>query len=322
MGLSDLKRMTTPRTEPKRNETSNNTAYRSGGGGPAPTDPKTRNAALHRSPKSPIEVALDRADARKIADRAAVTMKDVERMRAQAQEADEELRIRLAEMNKTATDLTRRLDYTYYGLLEKVGNLVATAQNFQSLNRQTAGLMENFEKESRVLEADIRRRTRNFREGFRAREAREDLERRGFRAKARATDLSVRLDAAKLVVEEWERREVVGLMRWGRFCRTLGYCFTVMIVVVLVAVAIKEWRGVGDPVRIGLGIPRVGHANQSLGLDKNVLREIDVPDDVREVLSGIEERQWRIRRQDTAKGGKPSREGDEKDKRLRALGEL
>jgi len=220
-----------------------------------------------------------------------LTAKDVKRVEREQEDADEELRERLADISETNTDITRRLDYTYYALLEKVGNLVATIQSFQSLSTQSRHLIENFATETGKLDQDIKRRANVFRSGFNDREKRvADLQARSKEASAKTQDLGRRLENARVIVENWEKCENDKARKWGRVCVTAGWMFISLFVLLVVMVVARGWWLPGDPVRAGLKIPRGGSNNESLALGKEQLRRIEVPPEVREVLEGIEQR--------------------------------
>jgi hypothetical protein len=114
---------------------------------------------------------LDRAEAKKVADRAAVTQKDVEKLRNITAEAEKELYGRLAAVNNTSVDITRRLDYTYYNLSEKVGNLVAIVKSFHSLSSQTKDMIDTFAGEASMLERDVKIKVERLRTTFDERKA-------------------------------------------------------------------------------------------------------------------------------------------------------
>src|SRR2546423_948377 len=158
--------------------------------------------------KSPIENALDRAYEKKLARMASITQKDVDRMKARSTEAEDELRGRLDDLGQIAMDITRRLDYTYYSLLERIGSLVSTIHSFQSLSTQSQALLNGFEMEAELLDKDIKRRIGKFKEGFYEREVRvAGLEQRGKIAGNKAMQLGQRLESARIIVEDWEKRE-------------------------------------------------------------------------------------------------------------------
>ena len=276
-----------------------------------------------RVAKSPIENALDRAYEKKLAKMASITQKDVDRMNEQCAEAEEELRGRLDDLGQMATDMTRRLDYTYYSLLERIGGLVSTIQSFQSLSTQSRALVEGFEREGDYLEADIKRRIETFWEGFDERDVRvADLEQRGKKAGSKAAQLGQRLESARIIVEEWEKRESVATtararMWVGTWCAFIGLIGFIMMIVVW-----KEWSSGSDPVRSALGVPTRGNLNKSLMIDEEVLHEKQIPEDVKSILYGIESRRNKRGPTWTLPALVPVQTAEDDDKRLRALDEL
>ena len=122
--------------------------------------------------KTPIELDLERADRVKRQRKLTVTQSIITAKDKEMEEAEEEMRLRVADINRTGLEITRRLDYGYYNLLEKVGNLVATIQSFQQLAAQSKQLISNFEVETGKVDQDMGRRIGGFHESFQGREER------------------------------------------------------------------------------------------------------------------------------------------------------
>ncbi len=237
-----------------------------------------------------------------MASRAAVSQKDVDKIRRTNAEAEEELHTRLATVNKTSMDITRRLDYTYYNLLEKVGNLVAIVQSFHSLSSQTKNLIDSFAKEASMLETDVKTKVETSKTSFDEREVRvRRLEERGARANAKARDLGARLENARQQVEAWEKKEGAERRRRSWFWRSTWTVLSVVLVVIFLGLTWRKWQSEAAIVRMALmdGNGRFEHRNQSQLLDGNAVKRMDVPGDVKSILSGVAERKSR-------RVGKPS----------------
>jgi hypothetical protein len=219
--------------------------------------------------------------------------------------------------------MTRRLDYTYYSLLERIGSLVSTIHSFQSLATQSRVLVEGFEKEAEHLDTDIKRRIGKFRDGFDERESRvADLEQRGTKAGNKAVQLGKRLEIARIIVEDWQKKESEAVRArarmWKRiWCTCIGVLGFIMMLVVW-----KEWSSGADAVRAGLGAPQRGSLNKTLMIDADVLREKQIPEDVKSILVGIETRRSNRGSTWTLPALVPVQTAEDDDKRLRALDEL
>jgi hypothetical protein len=287
------------------------------------SDPRRR---LQPRKRSEVEILLDQAEARKMANRAAVSQKGVDKIRNINAEAEEELHRRLVAVNKTSVDITRRLDYTYYNLLEKVGNLVAIVQSFHSLSSQTKNLIHDFAKDASMLEKDVRTKVEIFKTSFDDREVRvRQLEERGARANAKAQDLGARLEKAQQRVEAWEKKEGVERRRRSWFWRSTWTFVLLGLVAVFFGLTWRGWKSEVEIVRMALmhDGATAGVLNQSLFLDGDALERMQVPSDVKSILSGVAERRSRP-------GGEPSltevmtepTSHLKKDDRLRVLDEL
>ena len=279
-GGSELKRITSPRTGHIMNSRDHLRRR-------ATSDPRTSLPIR----KSSTEILLDKADARKMANRAALTPDDIANLKRAQDAADTELHNRLADLDNTSTELSRRLDYTYYELLSKVNNLKGTVESFQNLSTQSDHLITNFEHETSKLSDDVTRRVARFRSGFKDRQTRvSDLETRSNLASQKAKDLNRRLENARTIIVNWEKREVASKQKWGRFWLILWWTVIPLTVVIMVLVTARLWWFGGDPVAAALDLHHKGSRNRSLGLDREIARNVDVPVEVREVLEGIAER--------------------------------
>lgn len=237
------------------------------GGRYDPQQVRVTTASDSPRPKTSLELTLERADEIRIARRLHVKKEDIIKRDAELAAAEEEMRARIASITAKGVEITRRLDYGYYNLLETVGSLVAIITSFQSLSRQSEQLITNFDKETRRLDADTRKRVEAFKTGFETRSQKADaLAERGHRASAKAEDLSTRLENARLIVQNWERREDQVKKVWGRVFGVVWWT-TIAVVVLVVAVVLgKEWWFHGDPVKAGLGAHSEGSWNRSLRL--------------------------------------------------------
>ncbi|EXJ56802.1 hypothetical protein A1O7_07146 [Cladophialophora yegresii CBS 114405] len=315
---------------------------------PASRDSLSRSAAQPPlRPKTSLEEALERGHAARIARRIHVKKSDILRRDQELQAGEEELCSRVSEINATGVEITRRLDYGYYNLLEKVGNLVSMIGSFQSLAQQSGTLISNFDRENCRISEDTRRRLVSFRHGFDAQQARaQKLAERGTRASARATELSARLEAARLKVEEWENREEKSRRAWDRVWGLCWWTIACVVILVVAAVIGKEWYFRGDPVKAGLRQHGEGSWNKSLRLggggeaERRVLlswdREVvapNVPEDVKQILAGIAERNFQRKKafpevpagmheSDSYSESAEKEKTSEEDPRLRKLDEL
>ncbi|KAI1626668.1 hypothetical protein EDD37DRAFT_620270 [Exophiala viscosa] len=268
-------------------------------------DPRLRAVSdPHRPPPQPrpktsFEQALERGDQARVARRIHVRREDIVRRDAEIAAAEEEMREHLADISSKGVEITRRLDYGYYNLLETVGNLMATITSFQSLSKQTGQLITNFDKETQRLDAETRKRVGGFKKGFAERERKaQALTERGRKASEKAEHLSVRLENARMIVENWERREDQVRKVWDRVFKIVWSTSISILVLVALVVLGKEWWFRGDPVKAGLRAHSEGSWNKSLRLgtsagehERVMLDEnVHLPKDVKDLLQGIAER--------------------------------
>jgi hypothetical protein len=238
-------------------------------------------------PQTWIELALDKVDAKKELERLNPKPADVERKQNELANGQAELRDRLADVGRQSGEIGRRLEYTYYALLEKLGSLVGTIHSFQSLSEQSRQLIKNFESETSKLDEDIQRRVSKFGSTFEERDVRvAEMEERSMKAGRKAQELQTRLQNVRTIIENWEKREDAAVKKWFRVWGFVFWGSVIVFMLIISIVAYKESWFRGDPVLAGLGAGPVRidtrPGNHSLAMN--------IPEDVRTILDGIEEK--------------------------------
>ncbi|KAJ5131674.1 hypothetical protein N7448_005832 [Penicillium atrosanguineum] len=169
------------------------------------------------------------------------SMDDLELVKKRRKQGEEYLRSALSSIGSQATDVTRRLDYTYYNLLEKITALNSTIASFQDLSDSASKLLSDFERETAGLDQEIRKQINDLK-GFEPQIQKVDaLEERMKRGRERVEDLGSRLDAVRAQTDSWEQRE----SEWqSRVSRRLRIFWTVMgsaFLVLVLALVIQNW---------------------------------------------------------------------------------
>lgn len=254
---------------------------------------KTNSTPVRRAQqyqRSHVEVLLDEAEARKMAIRATASQKDIDKIHLMNAEAEEELQRRLTAVNKTSVDITRRLDYTYYNLLEKVGDTLAIVQSFQALSSQTKEMTDHFTREASMLESDVKRKVETLKKTFDEREMRvKQLEERGSRAHTKAQELGARLENARSRLEAWEKKEGEEKRRRSWFWRSTWTVVALILVLIFFGLTWREWLSEIAIVRMVLtdNGGNLGVLNQSLFADTGGVSRMEVLGDVKSILSGF-----------------------------------
>ncbi|KAJ0416195.1 hypothetical protein BJY00DRAFT_304297 [Aspergillus carlsbadensis] len=171
------------------------------------------------------------------------SMGDLQRVRDQRSKGEEYLRSALSVIGTLATDITRRLDYTYYGLLEKVAALNLTIVSFQELSDSTSKLFDGFQRETTGLQQDIRKQVADLNEFRPQMQKIEALEERMKASKTRAKTLGNRLEAMRTEIEKWDKKEMEWQMRTNQRLRIFWGFVTAVILAILVAIVIQHWPG-------------------------------------------------------------------------------
>lgn len=151
------------------------------------------------------------------------------------------LRATLSSIGTLATDITRRLDYTYYNLLERYSTLHAIIDSFQELVNSGSALYDDFQRETRNMDHEYRKQLEEFK-GFEPQVRKiEALEKRMNAGRAKFEELGNRLNAVREEIEGWERREGEWQARVSRRLRIMWAVMGTAIVVLIIAIIVQSW---------------------------------------------------------------------------------
>jgi hypothetical protein len=118
-----------------------------------------------------------------------------------------ELRNALLELNALSNNTTRRLDNTYYSVLEKLSILQSTITSMKELASMTRRLNEEFSTEAEGVITDVKMQLDGF-EGFEDQEQRiTSLAERVQKGRKRIGVLAGRVEAVRSRVDGWEEAE-------------------------------------------------------------------------------------------------------------------
>ncbi|KAJ5684843.1 uncharacterized protein N7477_001188 [Penicillium maclennaniae] len=172
------------------------------------------------------------------------SMEDLELVRKRRKQGEEYLRSALSSIGTQATDVTRRLDYTYYNLLEKITALNSTIGSFQDLSESASTLLSDFERETAGLDQEVRKQINDLK-GFKPQIQMADaLEERMKRGGKRVEDLGSRLDAVRGQIDSWERRESEWQSRVSRRLRIFWAGLGSALLVLVLAIVIQNWPAI------------------------------------------------------------------------------
>ncbi|KAJ5212742.1 uncharacterized protein N7498_004388 [Penicillium cinerascens] len=174
------------------------------------------------------------------------SMEDLEQVRKQRKQGEEYLRSALSSIGSLATDVTRRLDYTYYNLLEKITALNSTIGSFQDLSETASALLNDFERETAGLDQEVRKQINDLK-GFEPQVQKADaLEERMKRGRERVEDLGRRLDAVRREIDSWEQRESEWQSRISRRLRIISAVMGSAFLVLVLAIVLQNWPAIAS----------------------------------------------------------------------------
>ncbi|EYE93811.1 uncharacterized protein EURHEDRAFT_459340 [Aspergillus ruber CBS 135680] len=166
---------------------------------------------------------------------------DLEQVTSRRKQAEEYLRSALVSIGTLATDTTRRLDYTYYNLLEKITALNTTISSFQGLADSTSTIFNEFEREVAGMYQEINRQVGELGEFQPQLEKVEALEERMKRSREKAEALEGRLEKMKDEVSRWEKKEVEWQSRVNRRLRIFWGVVMAAMLALVIAVVVQNW---------------------------------------------------------------------------------
>ncbi|PYH44788.1 uncharacterized protein BP01DRAFT_273282, partial [Aspergillus saccharolyticus JOP 1030-1] len=165
---------------------------------------------------------------------------DLEQVRGRRKYGEEYLRSALSLIGKLATDITRRLDYTYYNLLEKVAALDATLFSFQELLGSTSSLFADFKRETSGLDQEIRKQIGELQDFEPQLIRMKSLEDRMKMGRTKAQALNDRLENMRTEIECWEKKEKDYQDRMNRRFRVFWTFVAAGVLAALLAVAVQH----------------------------------------------------------------------------------
>ncbi|RAL01474.1 uncharacterized protein BO80DRAFT_501762 [Aspergillus ibericus CBS 121593] len=175
------------------------------------------------------------------------SMEDLEQVRSKRKQGEQFLRSALSLIGTLATDITRRLDYTYYNLLEKIAALNSTIASFQELSNSTTALFDDFQRETSGLDQEIRKQMGELKEFQPQLERMKALEDRMKTGRKRAEGLDNRLETMRREIDRWDKKEMEWQSRVNRRLRIFWTVILAGILAVVLAVAIQNWPTVMAP---------------------------------------------------------------------------
>ena len=155
-------------------------------------------------------------------------------------------------LNALSNNMTRRLDNTYYSILEKLSMLQSTISSLKELANMTRTLKTDFKAESDEVVSDVTAQLDTF-SGFSEQERRiRALQERIKKGREKIKVLASRVDVVKERVEGWERAEGAWQDKTRRRLRIMWILMSVVVAVLLALVVFQY-----TPARThGLGVSK------------------------------------------------------------------
>ncbi|KAI9846450.1 MAG: hypothetical protein M1838_001275 [Thelocarpon superellum] len=185
---------------------------------------------------------------------------------------NQELSASLAQLNSLSNKTTRRLDDTYYAILEKLSGLESCISSLREISRLTSQLRSEFDIDASELETEVRTQLHDF-EGFKKQEESVlGLEARVKAGRAKAAALVDRLQQVRARVDGFERKELEWQARASRRLQMLWAIIATGVFIYFALMILHYTRNHAYQLDIS-----IDHPNGSMGL-QDLLAELSSSD--------------------------------------------
>lgn len=173
---------------------------------------------------------------------------DVAKAKRDNAKREEELRASLKSVEEIGMRSTRKLDDTYYDILEKASILRSTVASLQQLADESKRMHSSFQEETTKLERETTQNVRSFSNFDEQEKTINDLVSRLQDSRAKTDHLNDRLESARLRVEAYEERDnAKQANRRAKWHMAWLSLFGVAVVIIAILV-LKNRETVGDAV--------------------------------------------------------------------------
>ncbi|KAK2741791.1 hypothetical protein FQN57_005535 [Myotisia sp. PD_48] len=173
-----------------------------------------------------------------------ISPEDVDQLRGQRLREEQAHCDSLSTIASSSHDLSRRLDESYYNLLDQVSTIRSAIRSLQELTSLTNNLHTEFDKNASSILHDGARHKSRFNNFDNQVQLIDNLETRMHAGKKKAFSLETRLDTVRQRIQAWDQRE----RDWqARVSRRLNILWTIMGAVILMGAV----AGLVDTFRSG-----------------------------------------------------------------------
>lgn len=185
-------------------------------------------------PEHQLSLQVQNADVPK---KRLIKAEDVTRERNRRERRQEDVSEALNALSRDAHTATRKLDDTYYSLLEKLVSLKATLASLQQLSTQAKSSKDEFGQDAEALRREVKGQIDGF-GGYKTQEKNvDDLVSRLKYGKEKAAGLEARLETCRGRLEKWERKEQeqrkLSNRRWALTWAGLALVLAIVITVLV-----------------------------------------------------------------------------------------
>jgi hypothetical protein len=174
----------------------------------------------------------------------------------------------LLDLGEFSMDASRRLDETYYSVLEKMSVLQTSIIGLKELALRSQRIPEDFQRDTASLASEIRTQISSFNQ-FEQQSARIDaLQERIEKGRAKVETLSKRVDVVGDRVEGWEKADKEWQERTRKRLKVIWTIMSVVFFAMLLLLVSAQYADPGELSEAGFNISNMPEVNLTAGVEK------------------------------------------------------
>ena len=167
---------------------------------------------------------------------------EVARLQRRRQEGETSLKQTLTHLSDLSTQMTRRLDYTYYSLLRSLSHLTSSVNDFYALAQASRNMHEGFLSSTGEMEREGNASLKATNETLdRQAERLGQLQGRMKKGRVRVAELCLRLESVRSSIEEAERREGEERRKTGKILTICWGCAASWLAILVLGLLMRQF---------------------------------------------------------------------------------
>jgi len=243
----------------------------------------------------------------------------------------------LLDLGEFSTEASRRLDETYYSVLEKMSVLQTSIIGLKELAQRSRKIPDDFQRDTESLASDIRAQVDSFNRFEQQRTRIDLLQDRIEKGRAKIATLTERVDVVRGRVEGWERADKDWQERTRKRLKVVWTIMSVIFFAMLLLFVSAQYADPEELAEAGFNVPNIPEVNLTAAVEKVIgllpsktevvetsPAKLERPSPIRESTSPAKshEHSLAVESRPSQSLSLRSRRSEGADDRLRALDEL